>query len=179
MEQERAVQTETPMLTPALIWREMPHEQRLAAALAFWADNDSVPQQMEAIQAIARQLHFRPQSVLRLPQEKLARHLASQSRASESLAGRLLVVYHLSRQRPMLEAFLNQLGIAHEQGLISDAGPHAPDPAALGAAAEALKTQFPVEDVRLYFRTLAAQDPETWGALAEIVSRWPVSASPA
>ena len=171
--------TATPMLTPALIWREMPSAQRLAAAQAFWADEESVPQQAEAIQAIARQLHFRPHSVMKLPPDKLARHLSSQLRASESLAGRLLVVYHLACQRPMLEAFLDRLGIAHEQGLISESEAHTPDAAALRAAADALRAAFPESDVRLYFRTLAAQDPDTWGELAAIVDAWPGAEPPA
>jgi len=101
------------MLTPALIWRELPAVRRVALAEPFWADGDSVSQQVEAVQAIASQMRFRPQSVVKLAPEKLARHLASVPRVSESLAGRLLVVYHLSRQRPMLEAFLDELGIAH------------------------------------------------------------------
>ena len=45
-----------------------------------------------------------------------------------------------------------------------------PDPAALREAAAALATEFPPAAVRLYLRTLAAQDPETWSALAEIAS---------
>jgi hypothetical protein len=175
MGQERAVPTDTPLLTPALIWREMSAAQRLAAAEPFWSDEDSVPQQVEAVQAIAQQLHFRPQSVVKLAPEKLARHLASVHRASESLAGRLLVVYHLTRQRPMLEAFLDQLGISHEQGLIAENSAHAPAPDALQAAVDALRGRFPAEDVRLYLRTLAAQDPETWSGLEPIVSAWPAA----
>jgi len=169
------VPTETPTLTPALIWREMSAAQRLAAAEPFWADEDSVSQQVEAVQAIARQLHFRPQSVVKLAPEKLARHLASVHKVSESLAGRLLVVYHLSTQRPLLEAFLDHLGIAHQEGLIAEDGEHTPAPDALQAAVDALRLRFPAQDVRLYLRTLAAQDPETWSGLEPIVSGWPAA----
>ena len=165
--------TETPSLTPALIWREMAAARRLAAAVPFWSDEDSVQQQVEAVQAIAHQLHFRPQSVVKLAPEKLARHLASVHKVSENLAARLLVVYHLTRQRPMLEAFLDHLGIAHEHGLIAEDGAHTPAPGALQAAVDAIRGRFPSEDVRLYLRTLAAQDPETWGGLAPIVAAWP------
>ena len=167
--------TDTPSLTPALIWREMSAAQRIAAAEPFWADEDSVPQQVEAVQVIARQLHFRPQSVVKLAPEKLARHLASVHTVSESLAGRLLVVYHLSRQRPLLEAFLDHLGIAHQQGLIAEDGAHTPAADALQAAVDALRGGFPAQDVRLYLRTLAAQDPETWSGLEPIVSAWPAA----
>jgi hypothetical protein len=175
MDQERDVPTETLPLTPAVIWREMTTDRRLAAAHAFWTDEESVAQQIEAVQVIARQLHFRPQSVVKMPPEKLARHLAAVHKPPESVAARLLVVYHLAGQRPMLEAFLDHLGMAHDHGLISEPGSQAPDAAALQSAADALRAGFPERDVRLYFRTLAAQDPETWGGLAAIVSAWPVS----
>ena len=34
------------------------------------------------------------------------------------MAGRALILYHLAEQRPMMGAFLDALGIAHENGLI-------------------------------------------------------------
>ena len=162
-------QHEAPM-TPAHIWREMTAEQRLAAADALWSDSDSVPQQVEAVQAIARQLRFRPQSVLKLAPEKRARHLAGLRTVPESLASRALVVYHLISRRPMLEAFLDKLGIAHEDGLIAEGAKDAPDESKLREAATALLAAFPAADVRVYLLTLAAQDPATWGPLLPIVS---------
>jgi hypothetical protein len=160
---------EAPM-TPAHIWREMTAEQRLAAADALWSDSDSVPQQAEAVQAIARQLRFRPQSVLKLAPEKRARHLAALRTVPESLASRALVVYHLTSRRPMLEAFLDSLGIAHEEGLIAEGSKDAPDTPKLRDAAAALLAAFPAADVRVYLLTLAAQDPATWGPLGPLVS---------
>jgi hypothetical protein len=157
-------------MTPAHIWREMTAEQRLAAADALWSDSDSVQQQVEAVQAIAWQLHFRPQSVLKLAPEKRARHLAALRTVPESLASRALVVYHLVSRRPMLEAFLDRLGIAHENGLITEGAKDAPDEPALREAAAALLAAFPAADVRVYLLTLAAQDPGTWGPLGPIAS---------
>jgi hypothetical protein len=130
---------------------------------------------MEAVQLIARQLRFRPQSVLAEPVEKRTRQLASLHTVSESVANRALVVYHLSSQRPMLEAFLTRLGISHENGMIADTHVTAPDPAALRDAATALAAAFPADAVRLYLRTLAGQDPETWSALAGIATEIPSS----
>jgi hypothetical protein len=170
MTQENLVSTETAPPTPAQIWREMTAEQRMAAAQALWADQDSVPQQVEAVQAIARQLRFRAQSVLKLAVEKRARHLAALHTVSETLASRALVVYHLSTQRPMLEAFLDHLGIAHEDGMIAETTKQIPDVDRLRDATAALLAQFPAADVRVYLRTLAAQDPETWAALVPLVS---------
>jgi hypothetical protein len=156
--------------TPSHVWREMTPGQRVLAAQALLADEDSGTQQADAVQAIARQLRFRPQSVLRLAPEKLARHLASLRTVSETLASRALVVYHLVSQRPMLEAFLDHVGVTHDHGLIADSLKEAPDPARLRAAAAALLERFPAADVRVYLDTLAAQDPDVWGALAPIAA---------
>ncbi|MCX6543683.1 MAG: hypothetical protein NTV05_04630 [Acidobacteria bacterium] len=162
-------------LGPARLWRDLTIDQRLALSAALWADQESVPQQMDAVQLIARQLRFRPQSVLAEPVEKRTRQLASLHTVSESVADRALVVYHLTSQRPMLEAFLTRLGINHENGMITDTHVTPPDPAALRDAATALATEFPAGAVRLYLRTLAGQDPETWSALAAIATEIPSS----
>jgi len=164
------VTTEVAPLGPARLWRDLTIDQRLALSAALWADQESVPQQVEAVQLIARQLRFRPQSVLAQPVEKRIRQLANLHTVSEGVANRALVVYHLSSQRPMLEAFLSRLGISHEHGMIADTLVTAPDPAALRDAAQALAVEFPADSVRLYLRTLAGQDPETWSALAGIAT---------
>jgi hypothetical protein len=165
--------TEPETVTPSQIWRDMTPEQRTRAAELFWGDGESMAQQVEAIQAIARQMRFRPQSVLGLAPDKRIRHLASMTRLSEPVASRLLVVYHLNDQRAMLEAFLDRLGIPHEHGLIAEEEHETPTPARLQEAAEALRAAFPVADVRVYLRTLAAQDPDTWGSVLPVVSAWP------
>ena len=67
----------------------------------------------------------------------------------------------------MMSAFLDSLGITHENGLIADETLPKQDTAKLHAAATELATKFPDEDVALYFATLVAQDPDTWGELAE------------
>jgi len=169
------VTNEAAPLGPARLWRDLTIDQRLALSTAFWADQESVPQHMEAVQLIARQLRFRPQSVLTEPVEKRIRQLANLHTVSESVANRALVVYHLGTQRPMLEAFLTRLGINHEKGMIADTAVTKPDPAALRDAANALATEFPADSVRLYLRTLAGQDPETWSALAGIATEIPSS----
>lgn len=143
----------------------MPLEQRGSAAAAFWSDEQAAIEQAEAVALIARQIKFRPKSVLALPVEKKARHLAGLASVSDLLAARLLVSYHLEFQRPMMGAFLDLLGMAHEDGLIKDESPKTPDAATLDAAARGLADKFPRADVARYFWTLLWQDPETWGGL--------------
>lgn len=145
----------------------MPAERRLEAARAFWEDEQSIEQQAEAVGAIAQALKFRPKSAAALPLEKRARYLAGLPAVSDLLASRLLVAYHLSAQRPMMGRFLDALGISHENGLIADEEVTAPDRARLAEAAKTLRKEFPSEAVNLYFNTLLAQDPDTWGGLAD------------
>ena len=116
--------TQTPV-QPARLWKQMPEAKRLLAAEAFWQERDGVEQQIEAMTLIARQLKARPKFVQGLPLEKKARYLASFPQMPDALAARLLVSYHLAHQRPMLKAFLDALGIAHEDGVIA-ADPEGP-----------------------------------------------------
>jgi hypothetical protein len=143
----------------------MPNDQRVSAAGAFWRDEQAALEHAEAVALIARQIKFRPKSVLALPVEKKARHLASLGQVSDLLAARLLVAYHLEHQRPMMGAFLDALGIAHDEGLIKDESPTAPEAVKLDAAVAALSAAYPKADVARYFWTLLWQDPDTWGGL--------------
>jgi len=145
----------------------MSPEQRLAAAELFWSDEQSTEQQIEAVGALASHMKFRPKSVISLPIDKKAKYLATLPVVSDTVAARALVNYHLDRQRPMMAAFLDALGIAHENGLISEENVTKPDAAQLKAAASDLVSKFPKEDVLLYFSTLVSQDPDTWGGLME------------
>jgi len=155
---------------PSRLWKKMSPERRLAAAELFWADEQSTEQQIEAVGALASHMKFRPKSVISLPIDKKAKYLATLPVVSDTVAARALVNYHLDRQRPMMAAFLDALGIAHENGLISEENVTKPDAAQLKAAASDLVSKFPKEDVLLYFSTLVSQDPDTWGRLADVTS---------
>jgi hypothetical protein len=157
-------------LRPSKLWKQMPQERRLEAARAFWDDDQSAEQHPEAVVAIAQHLKFRARSAAALPLEKRTKYLAGLPAISDLLASRLLVAYHLTRQRPMMGRFLDLLGIAHEDGLISEEEVKRPDAERTADAVKTLRTEFPQEDVDLYFATLAGQDPDTWGDLAGQVS---------
>jgi hypothetical protein len=154
---------------PSRLWRRMSVERRTEAADLFWNDEQSADQQLEAVSAIATHMKFRPKSVLGLAPERRAKYLATLPNVSDAIAARALVAYHLERQRPMMGAFLDLLGIAHDNGLINDDNVVKPDAATVQTAARQLATTFPAEDVTLYFSTLVSQDPETWQPLVEVV----------
>ena len=151
------------------LWKQLSPERRLEAARAFW-ENEEDADQTEAVVAIAQQLRFRPKSAAALPAEKLAKYLAGLPTISDVLASRLLISYHLSQQRPMMSRFLDELGIAHDNGLITEERIAPPEAARLAVAAEALRRDYPHADVDLYFATLVSQDPETWEGLVGVRS---------
>ena len=153
---------------PSKLWRKMPLERRIDAAGLFWDDEHSAEQQVEAVSAIALHMKFRPRSVISLAPDKRAKYLAQLPTISDTIAARALVNYHLERQRPMMSAFLDLLGIAHENGLIAEENVQKPDAAKVRAAVNDLAAKFAADDVSLYLSTLVSQDPETWDALIDI-----------
>ena len=159
-----------PSTTPARLWKKLtpPHRQRVATA--FWQADDAVDDQVQAALLIAQQKKFRPKSVLALDDDRKAKHLASMPSVPEQIAARALVAYHLETQRPMMGAFLDALGIAHESGVIQ-ADDVKPDESKLAPAVDAIEKAYPAEDVALYLNVLLCQDPGTWSALGPIVEK--------
>ena len=156
-----------PTLTAAKLWKRMTSDQRTSAARAFWSDEDATDSQIQAVLLIAQQKKFRPKSVLALDVERKTHHLAGIASVPDTVAARALVVYRLAEQREMMGAFLDALGIAHENGLIKD-DEVKPDPSKIADAVKAIREKFPEVDTSLYLDTLLCQDPETWGALKEV-----------
>lgn len=140
----------------------------MAAARAFWQDEQAADDQVQAALLIAQQKKFRPKTVIALDDERKARHLATIMNLPDALAGRALIVYHLAAQRPLMCAFLDALGIAHENGVIQE-DDVVPDAAKLGPAVDQIAGSFPTADVALYLNTLLCQDPATWGALRDVI----------
>ena len=151
--------------TAGRVWKRMTFEQRHRAARAFWQDETIAADQAQAVQLIAKHVKFRPKTIAGLDAEGKARHLASVPGLPDDVATRLLVLYHLAEQRPMMAAFLDALGIAHDSGLIQDSSNVSPDPAKLGPAVTALADAYPAADVSIYLSTLLCHDPQTWGGL--------------
>jgi hypothetical protein len=153
---------------PSKLWRRMPMERRIDAAGLFWEDEHSADQQMEAIASIATHMKFRPRSVVGLDPAKRAKYLAQLPTVTDAIAARALVNYHLERQRPMMGAFLDLLGIPHDNGLINEEHIAKPDPEKVKQAAKDLAAAYPPDDVALYLATLVSQDPETWESLVDV-----------
>ncbi len=153
---------------PSQIWKQLTPERKKQAADAFWHDENAGNEQAEAIAAIAQRIKFRLKSVISMPVDKKSHYLLAMPAISEMLAARLLVAYHLAHQRPMMGAFLDALGIKHENGIIEDEEMKPPSAEAMQKAAKTISASYPKDDVSLYLSTLIWQDPDTWGGLSKL-----------
>lgn len=151
--------------TATRLWKHLPHDERLAAASAFFGET---PAELAgiALGALAKARHMRPQAARKLPPAAQARILASVLDPGEPLAQGLLVALHLGERRALLAAFLDALGLPHEGGLLKAEADQAP-PVSEDAARKAIAalSSFPPDQVRTYVNTLWLQDPERWAAL--------------
>ena len=152
----------------------MPREKRVLAADAFWRDDEegAEAQHVEAIVMLAERLKFRPRSIQTLPVERRARQLAGLADVSDAIATRALIAYHFAHMRPLMSAFLDAVGLPHDNGLITEE-PKAPEPARLQAAVDRLRQSFAPEDVDLYLSTLVVLDADTWTGLKELLPAEP------
>jgi hypothetical protein len=151
--------------TASRIWRGLAREERRLAAAAFM--KDPVPElYAAALGAIVRQRRMRPQAARAMPLDEQASALAGILDPGEPLAGSLLVALHLAERRPLLGAFLDAIGLPHEDGVMKEEADTKPlDPERVAAAARQLAERFPPEQVATYFSVLRLQDPERWSVL--------------
>jgi hypothetical protein len=151
------------------LWKHLTREERLAAATAFWQDT---PPELEvsALGAIVGARRIRPQKARTWPPQTRAQALAGILEPGETVAASLLVALHLAARRSMLSAFLDALGLPHEDGVLKDEAETAKAPTAdtIREAARRLLGSFPKGEVAVYLNTLWLQDPDRWAALADV-----------
>ena len=160
-------------MRPSQLWKQLPTPTRVRLASAFWSDTQSTDvgvQHAEAIATLARRLNFRVKSVRALPLETRARYLAQTADISDPVAMRALVAYHMADERPLMGSFLDALGIAHENGVITAEQVEAPTADQIKKAVETIRASYSAEAVDLYLRTLVAVDGDTWRELGSVVA---------
>ncbi len=154
--------------TAQRLWKSLSPEERLAAATHFWTEPpaDVVG---AALGVLVRARHMRPQAARSLAPEAQARILATVFEPGETLAAALLVSLHLGHRRPLLAAFLDALGLPHQDGVLQQEETE-PPPLREEEARKAASTLggFPRPQVATYFNTLWLQDPERWRALETV-----------
>jgi hypothetical protein len=152
----------------ARLWKRLPREDKRQAALVFF--HEPPPElYASALSAIIRTRKLRPQVARALPPEEQAVALSTVLDPGEPLCAALLIALHLGERRPLLGAFLDALGLPHENGLLkedADEGPLSDE--VVQKAARSVAASFPREHLETYFNVLWMQDPERWSALEKL-----------
>lgn len=157
-------------LSPARLWTEMDRDSRLLAATAVYDPDGDGKLRQEADMAIAKALRFREARVKQLPVKQRVEYLAKAVRPDDGQAYSFLLALHLVHRRGLLEAFLDELGVPQENGLIAeDHDLERPDAERLDAAVARVRREFPAEQVELYLMSLLAMDAEVWEGLGRHV----------
>jgi hypothetical protein len=163
--------------TVTRLWKRLTPPERLEAAVHFWKEPPA-DMAASAMGVLVRARHMRPQAVRALSVEEKARALSQVLDPGESLVATLLVALHLGSRRALLGAFLDLLGIPHEEGVLKEEAGQlsAPTPEQVKSAVLGLAAKFAPHEVETYLNTLWLQDPDHWGAL-EGSSEWISGAS--
>jgi hypothetical protein len=151
--------------TATRLWKNLPPEERLAAASAFFAEP---PTELAgtALGILVKARHLRPQAARSLAPDAQARILATVLDPGEPLSQGLLVSLHLGHRRALLAAFLDALALPHEDGVLKEEADALPPVTPENArAAVGTLSAYPAGQVRTYLNTLWLQDPERWAAL--------------
>ena len=150
--------------TAQRLWKSLGPDERLAAATHFWQEPPA-----EAVGAalgvLVKARHMRPQAARSLAPEAQARILATVFEPGETVSAALLVSLHIGGRRPLLAAFLDALGLPHEDGLLQEETEAQPLREKDAQKAASTLAGFPRPQVATYFNTLWLQDPERWRVL--------------
>lgn len=138
-------------------------EKRRAVLTAFWRHGDA-QSKLLAQAHLARALHFRDETIRKMPPEKKADLLASRIGVSDfdQFLEMALMQYHTNEAKPLMAAFLDEWKVPHVDGSIEDDEYTTPDAGQVRAATTALEGKFPKEDVLLYLATAGALMGDDW-----------------
>ncbi len=148
------------------LWKTLsPDEKSLAAAELVKDPTPLIRASVIAVVAEARKM--RPIAARKLAPEVQARIVATVRDPGEILASSLLVALHLGPRKPMLVAFLDALGLPHEDGVLKDESTEPVPLDALQKACDALSSE-PASAIRIYLNTLWLQDSDRWGHAKDV-----------
>ena len=125
----------------------------------------------QTVASAAAALKFRPQYLMKQP---LAKRVASIRRAlsrpaSSPLAEELLAIYFLKCRLDLLTQWLDLMGLAHEEGMLTDDEVPCPEPAELEKKVASFRAGKD-EDCDLLLQVFAGQSAIDWPALDELLA---------
>ena len=145
-------------------------EQRRRVLAAFWRHGDAQSRAL-ATAHLARALHFRDETLKKMPLEKKAELLGSRIGAHDfdQFLEMALMQYHTHEQAEMLGAFLDLWNIPHVKGSIEVEEYKIPAAGQVRDAVHQLESRYDKRDIALY---LASAGLLMGGEWREAV--WPV-----
>lgn len=152
------------------IFSAMPPER--ATAMMQVLSESSPAMYASALALAASAMRARPVYLKRQPSEKRAaairRALARVS--SNEIAEEILAVYFLECRKELLIQWLDLLGIEHEDGVLSEDAPAAPDTKKLEKAVTAFRKGDDPGDRELLLQAFAAQASIDWSDLEAMLT---------
>ena len=162
------------MWTSRRILRELADGERRQRILrAFWRYADA-PTKAIATALLAKSLHFRDETIRKMPAEKKSELLASRigTPEFEQTLDTALMQYHTHEVNAMLAAFLDRWGIPHVNGSIEVDDYKPPTVDAIRSAACELEGQFDRRDIAIYLASagvlMGGAWEGAWGVVEEM-----------
>ncbi len=142
----------------------------LALEILTYSYESDKPLYRAALSAVAEARKLRPVFFERQPRnERHAAMLQTLTRPSLDLVtGNLIRAWLLKKYQAMLCDFLDDLGIAHKEGVVEDL-PAAMDDAKLQAAVDKLLTKYPAEVVAVYLNAFNDMNEVNWPNLKTVL----------
>jgi len=153
------------------IFRELADdERRRRITTSFWRHGDNQSKAL-ATAHLARALHFRDESMRKLPMEKKADLLASRAGAHEfdQILEVALMQYHTQEHNEMLSAFLDLWNIPHVNGSIEVDEYKVPTAGQVRDAVHQLEARYDKRDIAIYLATAGLLMADDWRD-----ATWPV-----
>ena len=121
----------------------------------------------QSVQAAAAALKMRPSFVLKQPFAKQAANVrrALSRVAANPIADETLAMYFLEVRKELLVEWLDQVGIEHNEGMLTEDSPEEPPSASLIAAVESFRESGEDPDRELLLRAFASQASIEWPSL--------------
>lgn len=157
------------MWTARRILKELADTDRRRAILtAFWKHADAQHRMIVQMQ-LAKMLHFREETIRRMPPEKKADLLAARIGFPEleQYLEMALMQYHTAQKNEMMAAFLDRWNVPHENGSIESDDYTVPTADQVREAVKELA--YDPADVKIYLATAGLLMADQWRE-----ATWPV-----
>lgn len=145
-------------------------ERRRKVLVTFWKGDDLKSKAMATVQ-LAKALHFREETIRKMPAEKKADLLATRIGVHEfeQFLDIALMQYHTKERGAMMAAFLDHWKIPHVNGTIESDNYAVPPADQVREAVAALEGTYDRRDMALYLATAGLLMGDEWRA-----ATWPV-----